>query len=35
VTLNPDGNIAELDPSNNTATATVEMVGDEVSYIGP
>ena len=35
VTLNPDGNIAELTPANNSATATVELVGDEVTYLGP
>jgi hypothetical protein len=33
VTLNPEGHIQELDLSNNTATITVQVVGDTVTLI--
>ena len=35
VTLNPDGNIAEMDATNNTATATVILDGNAVTVLGP
>lgn len=35
VTVNPDGGIEELDPTNNLVTATVEIVGNTVTLIGP
>ncbi len=33
VTLNPDGNIPELDLSNNSATITVAVEGDTVTLV--
>ena len=35
VRVNPDGDLAELDDTNNVATATIDLSGDVVTYIGP
>ncbi|MEE2828430.1 MAG: lysyl oxidase family protein [Myxococcota bacterium] len=35
VTVNPDGDLEELDSTNNRATATVDLTGDTVTYQGP
>ena len=33
--VNPDYDLAELDDTNNVATATIDLSGDVVTYIGP
>ena len=35
VMVNPEGGIPEINTGNNTATATVEIIGDVVTLLGP